>query len=189
MDATDYWTDAFKKRAPLIPHATYRSPGSESLHGAWDDEEVALCKTIALVRERRNTLTLPSILPAEILGYVFLALRDDAMDDWQGRDEPWDSVKVKIRRKKSWLSWIKISHVSRHWRCVAISLPSLWTEILLPSYHRSRTANPSKSFLERSREAAISLTGHLETLTDMGDDTVRCHLRHVRSVRLSRPVL
>ncbi|KZV65050.1 hypothetical protein PENSPDRAFT_147563 [Peniophora sp. CONT] len=78
------------------------------------------------------------LLP-ELLSYIFVLCKDDA------------STRLSTRRPtclaESALGWATVTHVSRHWRSVAIDSTCLWTDIVFncgrawaeEMFHRSRT--------------------------------------------------
>ncbi|KAI0277170.1 hypothetical protein BGY98DRAFT_900306, partial [Russula aff. rugulosa BPL654] len=71
-------------------------------------------ESIRSLLTRRNTLVPISVLPPEILARVFHLLV---------RKEP-----PFCGRRKN-LGWIRVTHVCRHWRQVALGDSSLWSKI------------------------------------------------------------
>ncbi|TFK64711.1 hypothetical protein BDN72DRAFT_253932 [Pluteus cervinus] len=77
-----------------------------------------------------------SNLPTEILESIFSLLADEVEGD---ESQPLSHI---------------LSSVSHHWRCVAINLPYLWTEIyIIPPY----SVEKLRFYLERSRACPIDL--------------------------------
>ncbi|PPQ79244.1 hypothetical protein CVT25_002811 [Psilocybe cyanescens] len=80
----------------------------------------------------RNTLAPISKLPTEVMGYIFLLYQrgiqgpDVDLYEATSTDHP--------KRPRDYgmpLEWIKLGHVSYHWRAMALSLTPLWTHISL----------------------------------------------------------
>ncbi|TFK24701.1 hypothetical protein FA15DRAFT_704349 [Coprinopsis marcescibilis] len=88
---------------------------------------------------QRNALSDISQMPGEILCRIFA---------FCAQHEPWKGYAWTTKRD---LPWFRVTHVSRHWRAVAIACPELWTEIYL-------TGTPlTQMMVERSKQVPISV--------------------------------
>ncbi|KAF6756817.1 hypothetical protein DFP72DRAFT_892402 [Ephemerocybe angulata] len=67
-------------------------------------------ETLAL-KTLHNTLSTTNSLPPEILSTIFRL------------------VQISVRRQGESLSWIRLTHVCRHWRAVSLGCASLWSQI------------------------------------------------------------
>ncbi|KAJ7582165.1 hypothetical protein C8J56DRAFT_244765 [Mycena floridula] len=75
-------------------------------------------------------------LPVELLAYIFI-------------------LSVPAGGKD--MSWVKVSHVCRHWRQTALGCPSLWSRLALSSY----SAQWTKVMLERSKRALLAVRSNV----------------------------
>lgn len=100
------------------------------------------------LKSERNTLMPISRLPAEILARIFHEVRGNNGHNQDNSDAGPSFTEVVSSCEPS-LEWISISHVSRHWRDVAINEASLWTDPPLLNLKGTMI------MLERSRMATI----------------------------------
>ncbi|THU75236.1 hypothetical protein K435DRAFT_707500, partial [Dendrothele bispora CBS 962.96] len=84
---------------------TLHSPDIELI----DQEIEKHQKIIRDLKTRRNLHAFISKLPPEILSIIFLLYRDEMAFHWRT------------------LAWIRVSHICRHWRNVALGCPALWS--------------------------------------------------------------
>ena len=103
-----------------------------------DDEIAALTERMRFLRTHRNSLSSISSIPPEILGTIFVHLAHQVQSIY-----PPDSTAV--------LSWLKATHVCRHWREVAIANPHLWATPYLNSL------KATEEMLMRSKMAPLML--------------------------------
>ncbi|KII86788.1 hypothetical protein PLICRDRAFT_93441 [Plicaturopsis crispa FD-325 SS-3] len=107
------------------------------------DEAVARLGSASSARRalktRRNTFTHINRLPTEILSEIFLWSRI-------GTFYPIFTPPPKLSR------WIRITHVCRHWRDVALDCPRLWNTIV------PNNPNWTREWLIRSKEAPLSIS-------------------------------
>ncbi|KIJ65672.1 hypothetical protein HYDPIDRAFT_110816 [Hydnomerulius pinastri MD-312] len=108
-----------------------------------DDEIAALNMTISGLRTRRNSLSPISRIPPEMLAVVFVHY---------ARDHHADS---RAMGSRSLPPWVNVSYVSRHWRDVALSCPTLWTYLFFMS--RAWT----EELLSRSKMAPLKIHADL----------------------------
>ncbi|KAF9466077.1 hypothetical protein BDZ94DRAFT_1252052 [Collybia nuda] len=75
------------------------------------------------------------------------------------------------------LHWIKVSHVSRHWRAVALDSPSLWGNIV--------TTRPrwTEEMLKRSKMASLTLEADLSCITPRISEAIQLALQHITRIR------
>ena len=122
-------------------------------------------ESIRSLLTRRNTLVPISVLPPEILARVFHLLV---------RKEP------PFRGRRKNLGWIRVTHVCRHWRQVALGDSSLWSKI------SGMLANTKwiSEMLARAKNAPLDIDlnalrrSNLETLV-----MIPPHLSHTRQLR------
>jgi hypothetical protein len=118
----------------------------------------------------RNSLVPISVLPPEILARVFhfLVLKELP---FTGRE----------RRKK--LGWIRVTHVCRHWREVALDNSSLWAKIWAiptnPKWISEMLARAKNAPLDVEFKAAANLKSNREALL-----VITPHISHTRRLRL-----
>lgn len=74
------------------------------------------------------------------------------------------------------LHWIKLSHVSRYWRAVALDSPSLWGNIV--------TTRPrwTEEMLKRSKMASLTLDADLSCVTPRISEAVQLVLQHINRI-------
>lgn len=148
---------------------------STNLHGLLEEREAGLLKALSAVRERLNELTLPSLLPPELLAHVFSFLVLPAAID----DKTYPPSNVDIE-SPNW-DLITVTHVCRKWRTTAIGTPSLWTRL-------TPTMTPSwEVFLPRAKQAPLMIVGGGPRT--IGPLHFRCmfeHRRHIQTLILTR---
>ncbi|VDB93461.1 unnamed protein product [Peniophora sp. CBMAI 1063] len=134
--AAQQWLETLSRRKPSAVDA-------EDLRVSLESGVNGLLNSLSAVKERLNELTLPFLLPPELLAHVFsfLAYPDAAKSAFTGE-----------RRAKAW-SWTAVTHVCRRWRRTAISTPSLWTR-LSPDMRP-----PWEVFLDRAKDAPLKIDG------------------------------
>lgn len=87
---------------------TLNDASADKARSLIDQELLKLEDSIRVLRSRRNVLVPISQLPPEILSKIFA-----------------DCV-AECRESTNSLEWIRVTHVSHHWRTVAFDCPSLW---------------------------------------------------------------
>ncbi|TFK63444.1 hypothetical protein BDN72DRAFT_963915, partial [Pluteus cervinus] len=113
----------------------------------FDNKEIAFAKIdqeIAALREStrallafRNTYTVTYRLPPEVLTRILSFVRHvPRREGYYGNLKP--------------LQWITVTHVSQHWRNVAVGSPGLWT-CISSSYQKAVV----EEWLQRSKDAAL----------------------------------
>src|SRR5712691_184935 len=113
---------------------------------------------------RRNALVPISLLPPEILAWIFHLL---VHDEW-----PLSGLRN--------LGWIEVTHVCRHWRQVALDNSSLWARIwCLP-------ANPKwiSEILARAKNAPLDIELNDISLNPEAFLMIPPHISHTRQLRL-----
>ncbi|KAI0316917.1 hypothetical protein OF83DRAFT_1059563, partial [Amylostereum chailletii] len=106
-------------------HCVQVLPSKGELRRALDDEIEALLTSLARVRHRRNALAPVHTLPSEILLKIFGQLSVD----WAPRKGNGSRGEPSFV-----LGWIRVTHVCRHWREVALFAPTLWSDVKVESY-------------------------------------------------------
>ncbi|KAJ3526209.1 hypothetical protein NMY22_g10257 [Coprinellus aureogranulatus] len=98
-----------------------------------------LRREIEVLERCHNSLSLPNQLPAEILSSIFLLVL------YHHRE------KVLYHGENEGARWIRVTHVCRHWRQVALGCPTLWAELSF-----ANTAL-TEVMLSRSRNAPLTV--------------------------------
>ncbi|EIW61794.1 uncharacterized protein TRAVEDRAFT_44614 [Trametes versicolor FP-101664 SS1] len=140
-------------------------PNDESI-GALKERIAFHAKKTSELQSLYNTHAPIARLPPEILSEVFLiqaaVLRRDALHGFF-HDE--DDV-----LHQSLYKWIKVSHVCRHWREIALNCANLWTWV---AYDQRIPISYPEMLLERARELPLTVTfiisdtmGHCEGCID-----------------------
>ncbi|KAI0045658.1 hypothetical protein FA95DRAFT_1479596, partial [Auriscalpium vulgare] len=88
-----------------------------------DEESAALRRILSAVYTRRNALSLSCRIPPEVLATIFAFCRDDSVEDAERLPVHSES------RLDSHRNWIRITHVCRRWRDVALDCSSLWWDV------------------------------------------------------------
>ncbi|KAI0321079.1 hypothetical protein OF83DRAFT_1280682 [Amylostereum chailletii] len=174
--AQGYWLSATFPRMAFLSEITPKSPPADVTHAlqSVDDEIEAAFLAICAMRSRRNGLSPIAILPPEMIAQVFefSALMDPPQ---RGRPGP--------------LGWIRVAHVCRAWRQVALQYPTLWTNI-----HFTLGATWTEAFFTRAKSAPISIKTTVNPSGKYVDrvykeypfdaDIIRSHLWHTASLEL-----
>ena len=118
-------------------------------------------KDIQELKTRRNTFAFISCLPPEIICGIFLLVRDEATN-WMP------------------LGWIRVSHVCRHWRNMALTCPSLWTCLPL------RESRWTEEMLKRSKMASLIVrpNGRNPSVSTSTMKMALSHILRIKELRL-----
>ncbi|TFK64817.1 hypothetical protein BDN72DRAFT_861107 [Pluteus cervinus] len=100
-----------------------------------DDEIEILMHQVRQFKSQRNGHSIASTLPVEVISEIFMITQVQTYDP----DDPVSTLKL----------WLSITHVSRHWRAVALECSQLWTPIY------SLPEAGIQEFLSRSKKAAL----------------------------------
>ncbi|RDB20806.1 hypothetical protein Hypma_012032 [Hypsizygus marmoreus] len=119
-----------------------------------DQEMQRLEDSLRALKFRRNFLAPISRLPPEILAKIF-SFR--AAESVEGTNP---------------LEWIRVSHVSRYWRAVALETPSIWGTLV---FSRPKW---SEEMLKRSKMANLVVKADLMCITPKTFEAVRLALLH-----------
>ncbi|KIK48252.1 hypothetical protein CY34DRAFT_798348 [Suillus luteus UH-Slu-Lm8-n1] len=103
-----------------------------------DNELEAMEERMRALRTRRNNFSPISSIPPEILGTIFVQ-HAQQMQLLHVPDNP------------AVLSWLKVGHICRHWREVALGTPELWATPFLNS------SRATEEMLMRSKMAPLNL--------------------------------
>lgn len=145
------------------------------------DEEVSrLAITLSALQTQKNTFALISRLPTAILARIFVCYARD------GYYRPYTVCwmpRFEVPR------WVVVSHVSRHWRHVALTCPALWNHLFMVS------SQWTEVLLARSLDSPLwvcvkspGILGLMEVLGRMPDLEL-LHLENaLRRGPLARPV-
>jgi hypothetical protein len=124
-----------------------------------DQEMQRLEDAMRTLKSRRNMLAPISYLPPEILSQIFFYCASESTDH------------------KNPLDWIKVGHVSRHWRAVALNSPNLWGAIV---FSRPKWV---EEMLKRSKMANLIVKADLTWVTPKVLESVQIALRHSARIR------
>ncbi|EDR14559.1 uncharacterized protein LACBIDRAFT_305269 [Laccaria bicolor S238N-H82] len=114
---------------------------------------------IRALRSRRNSLAAISRLPPEVLSRIFVC----------------HAATYELN-----MDWVKITHVSRHWRTVAIGCPHLWTTLV---FARPRWV---EEMLKRSKMAPLVIDGRFGSMYIVKPkltEGVQLAMNHISRVR------
>ncbi|KAH9936666.1 uncharacterized protein B0H18DRAFT_328960 [Fomitopsis serialis] len=114
---------------------------------AIEDEIARYLNHVFDLRTRLNTFAPISVLPPEVLSEVFMRTAG-----------PYASLPWTTRPYE----WIRISHVCRHWRNVALGCPALWGQLVVTTRHEW-----TEELLERAKKAPLYVTVDLRTAPAM----------------------
>ncbi|KAG5647807.1 hypothetical protein DXG03_007729 [Asterophora parasitica] len=134
----------------LLPN----DPSADKSRHLIDQEMQRLEDAIRLLKSRRNILAPISRLPPEMLAKVFSFRAAESVES----SNP--------------LEWIRVSHVSRHWRAIALDSPSLWGNLV---FTRPKW---SEEMLKRSKMASLIVKADLTCITPRIFEAVRLALLH-----------
>lgn len=166
-DPRGFWVATSNTRIAPLDLVSAQS-GTEGLRDGirrtLDDEIEAMALAMSSIRSRRNALSFPCRLPSEILARCF-----------------WFLVAADPPRSASSLGWIHILHVSAHFRHVALTEPTLWTEIsfFLGLGWAGRMVSLAKAAPLSIKE---TLGIYLPTRNDAIRNVVRDHISHIREL-------
>ncbi|TFY75322.1 hypothetical protein EWM64_g8690 [Hericium alpestre] len=137
-----------------------------------------LSASMDAVKARINALAPISRLPHELLAAVFSLLLDDERTYWSA--VPSDLSKRRPRALR--LGWIRVTHVCRAWRHVALDFRALWRDITF-----SLGSRWAQCMFGRAKNAPLSILAHLGSPLYALEDVLRidAHLAHTHSLTLS----
>lgn len=128
------------------------------------EHEASIQRLQAEIKElmtKRNELAPISVLPPELLARVFIWTRND----------------VYPRR-----SWLRVTHVCRHWRETALSFPDLWSDIDLADL------DFSSLLLDRAKMAPLALQTIMYQVAaaavEKHFEIISSHLHHTHSLNI-----
>ncbi|GLB41913.1 hypothetical protein LshimejAT787_1005130 [Lyophyllum shimeji] len=139
---------------PYTDSLTAHDPAADKTRGLIDQEMQRLENSIRLLKSRRNILAPISRLPPEMLAKIFA------------------HRVAECAESPNLLEWIRVSHVSRHWRAVALDCPSLWGNLV---FTRPKW---SEEMLKRSKMASLVVKADLTCITPRIFEAVRLALLH-----------
>ncbi|EDR14561.1 uncharacterized protein LACBIDRAFT_305271 [Laccaria bicolor S238N-H82] len=124
------------------------------------DEDIEKMEgAIRELKSRRNSLAAISRLPPEMLSKIFVCCA--------ATHEP----------QQLNMDWVKVTHVSRHWRTVAIGCPQLWSTLVF--------ARPKwvEEMLKRSKMAPLVIDARFGYMGPKSTEAVRLAMNHISRVR------
>ncbi|KAH7923980.1 hypothetical protein BV22DRAFT_1035737 [Leucogyrophana mollusca] len=118
-----------------------------------DAEIIAHFDAIHTLRVRRNSLAPISSLPPELLAAIFV-----------------ECVNSYHSQPTSFHMWIRVAHVCRHWRDVALACPALWNHLVF--------GDPAVTEIMITRSKLVPLVIRSDFVTSLNYDGVQVALRH-----------
>ncbi|TFY61106.1 hypothetical protein EVG20_g7187 [Dentipellis fragilis] len=178
------WTSLADARLTGVKATTSISSNHEDSRTALqriDDELGALASAVASMRTRQNALSPVTSLPVEALSRIFTweAIMEPPLSSHKWRFY-WETGRYEPPQTNAKLGWIKVTHVCRHWREVALNNASLWTTVKLESAALTRV------MLGRSRNlGAVIRVGSSSSYRDLSKKVAASGLReHASRIRL-----
>ncbi|KIK01161.1 hypothetical protein K443DRAFT_576640 [Laccaria amethystina LaAM-08-1] len=121
---------------------------------------------IRALKSRRNSLAGISRFPTEILSRIFICCAATCE-----RGEPAQLT----------MDWVKVTHVSRHWRTVAIGCPRLWTTLV---FTQPRWV---EEMLKRSKMAPLVIDARVGSKSTEAVQLAMDHISRVRELSIVCP--
>ncbi|KAF8195573.1 hypothetical protein BJ912DRAFT_1141215 [Pholiota molesta] len=133
---------------PLITESLNENISIEEAHKQIDKAIEQYRENILALKSHRNRYAPFSRLPPEIICKIFTFAKIPGLDYY------WRGQPMKL---------IKLTHVTRHWRSVALNSPSLWTDLPVGN------GNPLliEEMLKRSKDASLAINCDLATIHHM----------------------
>ncbi|TFK64368.1 hypothetical protein BDN72DRAFT_861416 [Pluteus cervinus] len=99
-----------------MPHAFSNSSATRQMDIKHIDDEIqSLTQQIQRLKSRRNSLSITSTLPIEIITEIFIIIQIQTYNP----NNPTSTLRL----------WLPITHVCRHWRALALECSHLWSLI------------------------------------------------------------
>ncbi|TFY64321.1 hypothetical protein EVJ58_g2690 [Rhodofomes roseus] len=111
------------------------------------------------LRTRLNTFASISVLPPEVLSEVFMHTAG-AGGRSTAQSDRWGIYMESLTRP---YSWIRVSHVCRHWRAVALNCPALWGNLTV-----TKQREWMEEVLGRSKKAPLYVSVDISMSLPMG---------------------
>lgn len=168
-DPNDFWVATSNTRiTPLDIVSAQSGPQGlrDDIRRALDDEAEAMVLALSSIRSRRNALSFPCRLPSEVLARCF-----------------WFLVAADPPRSVSYLGWIRVLHVSAHFRHVALAEPTLWTEISF-----GLGLGWAERMVSLAKAAPLSIRENSGTFKPSRNEAIRKlvhdHIHHIRELTI-----
>ncbi|OJT10892.1 hypothetical protein TRAPUB_12576 [Trametes pubescens] len=130
-------------------------------------------RAIVDLKSRLNTLTQICRLPPELLSEILV---DDAMEVYHSTGP----------LHTSGFAWIRLAHVCRHFRAVALNTPRFW------SYLQITKGGTFAELVARSKNAPLHINAHIHFSTKadriLSLDVLLQHSHHIKELRLDSSV-
>ncbi|KAF8195574.1 hypothetical protein BJ912DRAFT_148511 [Pholiota molesta] len=143
-------TSAQQTRHPLITESLNEKISIEEAHEQIDKAINGYQEIILALKSQRNRYAPISRLPPEILCRIF----SFAKTQWQDVTYYRSAMGIDLHPMK----WIRLTHVTRHWRNIALNSPSLWVEF--PFGNRSLV----EEMLKRSKHAGLVIKSDFSSI-------------------------
>ncbi|KDR84183.1 hypothetical protein GALMADRAFT_702091 [Galerina marginata CBS 339.88] len=143
------------------------------------DEEISrLSEEIRALLSRRNELSPIFRLPPEVICKIFECVQHTHEPQPEsGEDDEYLTDYGDPHR------WIRVSHVCRRWMGIALSNPSLWSDVVIDTHHRRRWDR--ESFL-RAKGTPLSVTvsgiGSIDWDEIFGNTLIRMALAQLQRI-------
>ncbi|KAJ7577086.1 hypothetical protein C8J56DRAFT_379638 [Mycena floridula] len=131
------------------------SAAETSRHKDIDQEIRKYEDAVRQLKSKRNGLAVVARVPPEIISKIFMFCA------------------ASCASELNTLAWIKVAHVSRHWRAVALGCPALWST---PVFSSSKWAH---EMIKRSKMAPLTIKADLTLMTPKMIEAVQNALKHI----------
>lgn len=118
-----------------------------------DAQESRILRTLSRLRELRNSLAPVRVLPDDVLTTIFTLLSQS--DTWTSY--PTDLTPLPQSTAHRIPTWLAVVHTCQRWRRLALSAPTLWTEVDF-GIDKSRGFQLSRYFIRLSANATLTLS-------------------------------
>ncbi|KAI0310781.1 hypothetical protein OF83DRAFT_1178198 [Amylostereum chailletii] len=146
QEAERYWLTRLGVQLKNVTASSDGATVSKALQTIQQEME-AMQAAICAVNTRRNTLIPIARLSADVLAIIFSFAVINETPTWNEKPRPYSPS------MGSKLGWIKVSHVSRHWRHTALAYPSLWSIVSFQGSNLRWT----HEMLARSKAAPLTI--------------------------------
>ena len=152
---------------------TSSAESRDRIRRAIDDEIISSKESTRVLRSRRNAVAPISRLPPETLAAIFSFL----LTEWN--------------KNTCYLKWIRVTHVCRRWREVALGHPCFWSHICFTKLKSDGVAE----IFSRAKMAPLHLEADFTTrfnwpqpMIDAIGVDIEAHISHTRRLRICGPL-
>ncbi|KAI0043305.1 hypothetical protein FA95DRAFT_1498825, partial [Auriscalpium vulgare] len=132
VSAVNFWSSTLRSRLSFLPGCSPKTALARLT-----SERAAVTSLLATLDTHINACAPVSRLPPELLCRVFSNLVEE--------EEEEEYLKSGMDGFPRPMPWVRLSHVCRHWRDVALNDPTFWARLSLPLPQRWADAIISRS--------------------------------------------